>query len=439
MSRQKKTVIIGLFFGFALILGIYLYPKDKPMEEATPQQFSKSVSDADLKKEPAPAVFPTDESSPAAPVKTASSDGDPYADYPEKIMELLGIDMKKVMAERDAFKNTVIHVEWMDRINDVLKNLDPQKKEAIIKNHISHLYIKDLLNEAYLSGKIDHDTFVKAVADLMKWHQKTYESILTGAEYEALFEVKPEAADGLIDEMLAATPRYSFITNQAIPTEEVTKQVQGFKLEQVDSHFKKMILDRDQIGKKINSGEMTLEQAREAMNKSQLDFIAKCKELLTEEEINAIFGSLAALESSKTETEAPAVVGDADIIELGFTIDNPNTSVDMVKEKIDKNKIEDIKFFYQQRDQEREKLIAKLDAGEIKEEALENISNEMDKTFEENCRSALTDEEYKLIFDREAGVQTQSSENKNTESNAAEPENASPSLEKTSESEKTQE
>jgi hypothetical protein len=292
----------------------------------------------------------------------------------------------------------------------VLKNLDPEKKAAMIKNHTSLLYIKDLLNEAYLTGKIDHDTFIKAVADLMKWHQQTYQSMLTESEYEALYETTPEAANDIIDGVMEAAPRYSFILNQQIPAEEVTKQVQGYKLEQVDSHFKKMILDRDQIGKRVDSGEMTIDQAREALNKSQQAFIAQCKDLLTGEEINTIFGSVTALESGATQTDAPAVEGDSDIKELGFMIENPTTSIEMIKGKIDKKQLEDIKFFYQQTFQEREELIAKLDAGEIKEEVFDLMNNEMDKTFEENCRSVLKDEEYRLIFDREATTATKAPE-----------------------------
>jgi hypothetical protein len=188
-----------------------------------------------------------------------------------------------------------------------------------------------------------------------------------------------------------------------------------------------MILDREQIGKKINKGEMTLEQAREALSKSQQAFIVKCKELLTEDEINTIFGSVAALETGGTPSEPPAVMGDDDITELGFMIENPTTSVNMVKEKIDTKKREDVKFFYQQMDQEKQALIAKLDAGEIKEDVFDNMAKEMDKAFEENCRSILTDEQYKLIFDRQEGVQTQSSEIKDIESSEPEPEKTAPS------------
>lgn len=415
MSKRNKIIFSGLFFGFVLVVGIFLYPHDKSMEETTPQQIRKSVSNADLKKETAPLVSPTNEANPGIQPATATSGGNHYVSYPQKILELLGIDMQKLIKERDKFKNTVVHVEWMDHINEVLKNLDPVKKEAIINNHTTLLYIKDLLNQAYLSGKIDHDTFIKALADLLKWHQQTYQSILTESEYEALYETKPEAANDIIDGMMETAPRYSFILNQQIPAEEVTKQVQGYKLEQVDSHFKKMILDREQIGKRINAGEMTLEQAREALQKSQQEFIAKCKELLTEDEINTIFGSVAALETGGTQTNPPAVLGDSDQIQLGFEIENPNTSIEMVKEKLDKSKLEDIKFFYQQRAKEREDLIAKLDAGEIKPEAVENTSKEMDSAFKENCRSVLSDEQYNLIFNNQSAAETKSSNTKDTQ------------------------
>ncbi|RJP84941.1 MAG: hypothetical protein C4518_17700 [Desulfobacteraceae bacterium] len=409
-------IIIGLLFGCVLLMGIYLYPGHEPLQEESPQPLHKNVPDASLKKEPAPLVSPTDEARMNPPATAASSDANPYISYPENILELLNIDMEKMIKERDAFKNTVIHVEWMDHVNEVLKGLDPEKQEAIIKNHTTLLYIKDLLNQAYLSGKIDHDTFIKALADLMKWHQQIYQSMLTGAEYEALYGTAPEAANDIIDGLMESAPRYSFILNQQIPAEEVAKQVQGYKLEEVDSHFKKMILDRDQIGKKIGDGSMTLEQAREALQKSQQAFISRCKELLNEDEINTVFGSVSALETGGTQTKPPAVLGDSDQTELGFEIENPNTSIEMVKEKIDQDKLEDIKFFYEQRAKEREELITKLDAGEIKPDAVENVSNEMDAAFQENCRSTLTDEQYQLVFDNQEIAETNPPDVKDTQS-----------------------
>jgi len=96
------------------------------------------------------------------------------------------------------------------------------------------------------------------------------------------------------------------------------------------------------------------------------------------------------------------VLGDADVAELGFKIENEDTSIEKVKNILDKNKIEDVTFFYQQRAEEREKLVSRLNAGEIKEAELEKISSELDATFQENCRSILTDEEYKMIFTNQA-------------------------------------
>ncbi len=410
MNKRNRIILVALFFFSmcTLALGLYLFPdkepmvverNDKALKQIFPPQPDNDRSDDELKEEPPESIAPAAiNPAQATQTDTAAVETNPYVSYPESLFELLGIDMSELVIERDAFKNTIIHVSWMDHINEILKNLDPEKKEAIIKNHTSLLYIKDKLNEAYLTGKIDHETFKKALADLMKWHQKTYESLLIEAEYEALFEIEPEAVDDTIDALIDQTPEYSFILNQNLLIDEVKEQIQGYKLEEVNSHFKRMVLDRGGIGKQINAGKMTLEQARTALSQSEQAFIAKCKEILTESEINTIFGSVTALETGATQTEAPTVLGNSDEIELGFKIENPETSIDSIKEKFDKNKIEDIKFFYQQRATEREELITRLDSGEITSEALENISREMDAAFEENCRDTLTNEEFQMIF-----------------------------------------
>ncbi|MFH2067301.1 MAG: hypothetical protein ABIK15_19025 [Pseudomonadota bacterium] len=396
--NRRKSIYIGLSLVLVLVMGIYFYSGDGSTAVDRERGIAAKTT---LHPHPEPVADIKPVASPI-PAQTTSKEADPYVFYPDAILGLLKIDMEKMMAERDAFKNTIVHVEWMNRISNVLHNMDPEKREAIVQNHTALLYIKDLLNRAYLTGEIDHETFTKTLADLMKWHQKTYALMLTNEEYEALFEIKPEMAEEMINDMIEATPRYSFILNQEISTEEVTKQVQAYKLEEVDSHFREMILNRDQIGKKINAGEMTLEQARETLNQSQQAFIAKCKQMLTPDEINTIFGSVAALESGQTQTEQPAVLGDSDLAELGFKIENQDTSIEKVRNVLDKGKIEDVSFFYQQRAEEREKLVSRLNAGEIKEEELEKISGELDATFQENCRSILTDAEFKIIFNNQA-------------------------------------
>lgn len=426
MTRPKKIILIALFFFFvfALAFGIYLFPdndsmiieqKETALKQIPPSQSKKNSSDDNSKEKPSVNIAPVINSVQTTPADAAALETNPYVSYPESLIELLEINMDDLLNGRDAFKNTIIHVEWMDHINDILKNLDPEKREAIIKNHTSLLYIKDKLNEAYLTGKIDHETFKKALADLMKWHQRAYQSILNEAEYEALFEIKPELADDTIDAFIEQTPEYSFILNPELSVEDIKEQVQGYKLEEVNSHFKKMVFNRDGIGKQINSGQMTLEQARAALNQSEQTFIAKCKEILTENEIDTIFGSVTALETGSTQTEPPKVLGDTDEIELGFKIENPETSIEDIAEKIEKDKIDDIKFFYQQRAQERDELLEKLENSEITPEQLENTSREMDAVYEENCLSTLTNEEYKLIFKLQPSAETESMDNKNTD------------------------
>jgi len=417
MTRPKKIILIALFsfFIFALAFGIYLFPDNDPMivehtntslQQVPPSQSPKNCSDDDAQEKASVNTTPVIHSVQTTQAGAAALETNPYVSYPESLFELLEINMDELLDGRDAFKNTIIHVEWMDHINDILKNLDPEKREAIIKNHTSLLYIKDKLNEAYLTGKIDHETFKKALADLMKWHQRAYQSILSEAEYEALFKIKPEFADDTIDAFIEQTPEYSFILNPEMAVEDIKEQVQGYKLEEVNTHFKKMVLDRDTIGKQINSGQMTLEQARSSLIQSEQAFISKCKQILIEDEINTIFGSVKALETGATQEEPPAVLGDTDEIELGFEIENPDTSIEDVTEKIDKDKIEDVRFFYQQRDQERDELLVKLDNSEITSEELENISREMDGVYEENCQSTLTEEEYQLLFDTSADKST---------------------------------
>ena len=392
-----------------LAVGIYLYAADGPVvieesrhiqKETGVNQLPAPVSGKNLKPGPAPLSRIKRAAPGASADDTAPRDNEPYVSYPEGIVGLLGVDMETMREKRGAFKNTIVHVEWMDRVNNVLEGLDPQKKAAIIKNHTTLLYLKDLLNEAYLTGEMDYETFTRALADLMKWHQHTFDAMLSDADYETLFELKPEMAEEMIDDIIEASPRYSFVLNPDISTEEVTKQVQGYKLEEVDSHFKKMIYERDRIGKKINEGKITLEEARKALHESQQAFIDKCKQMLTEEEIKTIFGSVEALETGQTQTEPPAVRGDSDVKELGFKIENPRTSIENVRQSLDKEKIEDIRFFYQQRDKEREALIERLNAGEIKERDMENISRNIDAAYEENCRSTLTDKAYQMIFEK---------------------------------------
>lgn len=322
-----------------------------------------------------------------------------FVSYPEPLIALLGIDMDKLIKDRKKFLSSVVHVEWMDHIHATLKNLEPEKKEAMIKNHLTLLYVKKQLNDAYLSGKIDAKTFKDGIAELMKWHQKTYQSLLSRDQYMAVFGVPPEKAGEYINIMAADIPQYSFILNQSIPTSEVIKQIEGYKLEEVDSHFKAMIRIRNEIGRKISAGKMTLKQARDAFRKSQQAFVDKCNEILTSHEIDLIFGSEANLQGGIVSKKQPRADMNAEE-KLGFPVDNPDTTAAMVKKKLDANELDDIKFFHRQQQKELDEIGKKLDAGEITIEDAKNTANDVEATYKDNCRQVLDKATYKMIFEK---------------------------------------
>jgi len=423
MSKWNKILLAVLCVGFAALMGTSAYilfykkaaPKIKTISMPAP-----GVAKA---KKPVFKNRPLDFTNDFSVVKNSNVPGrkkkaspkkaDSYVFYPTGVMKTLGIDMQSLLSDRARFKNTVVHVEWMDRINNTLKNLDPEKKDAMIKNHETLLYIKDKLNKAYLGGKIDFDTFKKSLAALMKWHQKTYEAMLTPKQYETLFEVKPEDAGPMIDKIVEAAPEYSFILNQRISLDEIKKRVPKYKLDEVNTHFKKMALENEELGNKINAGQITLEDARKELAKIQHRFISKCEQILTEDEINTIFGSKMGLESGQVNLEKPKVLGNTDEAELGFSIENPDTSIEMAVQKIDKDKLDDIKFFYQERAKERQKLLDQLNAGKITEDELANKSAELDATYEDSCKQILSDDEYKLLFGKGASSATPGSNAEN--------------------------
>ncbi|NOY70158.1 MAG: hypothetical protein GXP53_11870 [Deltaproteobacteria bacterium] len=421
MSRKNKILLIGLgalFIIMAVAAWSFLSTSTKRdmMNRTSEKTGSQSATDLLKKRKPVKkrnrvgnqdiaALAKAMDSNKGTKKGTAGKEMAPetkkaaFVSYPESLITLLGIDMDKLLKEREKYLSSVVHVEWMDHIHESLKNLEPEKKEAMVKNHLTLLYIKEQLNDAYLSGKIDAKTFKDGIAELMKWHQKTYQTLLSRDQYMAVFEIPPEKAGEYVDIMTADIPQYSFILNQSMPADEVIKQIEGYKLEEVDSHFKTMIKIRDEIGKKINAGEMTLEQARAAFRESQQAFVSECNEILTSHEIDLIFGSEAGLEAGMVSEKSPRVDMNAEE-KLGFPIDNPDTTAEMVNNKLGEDQIEDIKFFHTERKKELDEIGKKLDAGEITIENAKNTANDVESTYKDNCRQVLDDETYRMIFEK---------------------------------------
>ncbi len=406
LKKNKRTIIIVTGLCLLVAAALVVFSSLGMQQTADLKQPHAGATDNDRSDKQAGALSGRGlktASGPAAATTAADLIDHRQSGYPDALLELLGVDSNWLAEQGAHFLKSEIHTEWMGRIDAVLSGKDSAKKDAMAQNQTALLAIKEALNAAYLSGQLDWETFRNSVAELLKWHQDTYAALLSPAEYEALFEFKPEDAANIIDAMVAEAPQYSFILNQEIPVKEVTQQIQPYKLEEVNAHFNQMALDKDQIGQWIESGELTLEEAREALSLSQQQYIARCKEILTPEEIDLIFGSLKNLETGSTQTEVPAVLGTADIDQLGFKIENPQTSVQMVTEQIAKNKIEDLNFLFESTNHEKETLIEKLNAGKITPDQIDSQFTAIEAAYLEKCRKILTEEEFKLIFEDPPG------------------------------------
>jgi hypothetical protein len=224
MPKKNKTILIPLCGICLLAIAVLLGHLSKtPPETVDPQVSKTAVSNAGVSQTPAgaPTGRKLDKKSvTSTEVRPLDTQNSPFVFYPDKIMDLLGID-----------------------------------------------------------------------ADLLKWHQETYEAILSPAEYEALFEFKPEDADQIIDAMVNESPRYSFILNQEIPAKEVTLQVQAYKLEEVNVNFlyEKKNFERDTLIEHLNAGEITPEQIEPLFMEIESVYIEECRKILTDEEFKLIF------------------------------------------------------------------------------------------------------------------------------------------------------
>jgi hypothetical protein len=119
--------------------------------------------------------------------------------------------------------------------------------------------------------------------------------------------------------------------------------------------------------------------------------------VLSEKEYNLLFGT-----SDQNEESANAQVPEG---ELGFPIYNPETTIEMIKERFDDHAIADINRFYRHRSQElrdiREIYETKDFGGatqwQIRKD-MTRIQNELKAAFMGHCRDKLTDEEFRLLF-----------------------------------------
>jgi len=317
--------------------------------------------------------------------------------YPEPLLKKLKIDRNGILKHQGQFTKDHVHVEWMSHVHSILPHIDPEKENAIISIHLTLLYIKNQLNTTYLNGKISHQEFTNSIAELMKWFQKANQRVMSDEEHKNLFGISPKQGEAFIDQMTAQIPEYSFILNRNISVEEIKKIIPTHKLDQINILFRKIVAEQKKIGQQIEANALAPEQAQQAIQKSQQAFIDQCKEILAENEINIIFGSIQNLESGKMSDKPPNLSRIAEK-QLGFPVENPEITIEMIREKIDNHTINRLAAFHQQRKQAIDDIDQILAAGDMDIDEAQKVTGKIQAGYIDQCREILTDEEFQLIF-----------------------------------------
>ena len=224
--------------------------------------------------------------------------------FPDALIAKLGIDAEDIIKNQNKFRNDPIHTEWMIHVHSAIPDIDPEKHQAIIKTHTSLLFIKDRLDNAFFSNKMNKQKYTTRLTGLMQWFQETNRSVLNEEEYNALFGI-----------------------------------------------------------------------------------------------------------SGQKKPPASAFSSDG---KLGFPINNPSTTVEMIKKKFDDRTIADITRFYQQHSQELDDIRQMYEARgipdvetdpirpEVKPEQIKmdmlRIEKELTTTFRDYCQDRLSEEQFEMLF-----------------------------------------
>lgn len=222
----------------------------------------------------------------------------PAFSYPDSLLVKLGIDAQNIIKNQEKFRSDPIHTQWMAHVHETMPDINPDKKETIIKTHTSLLFIKNKLDKDYFSGKINKQEYITRLTGVMKWFQNTNHSFLSIEEYNTLFG----------------------------------------------------ILDQDNQG-------------------------------------------------------SPANISDGNI---GFPINNPKTTIEMIEKNFGTATIKNINRFYQVQSRELRDMKRIYDTEDFREEDAKQIKNDMrmiekelQAVFMTHCRSTLTVDQFKLLFDNQ--------------------------------------
>ncbi|MCD6585196.1 MAG: hypothetical protein J7K96_05485 [Desulfobacteraceae bacterium] len=221
----------------------------------------------------------------------------PAFSYPDSLLVKLGIDAQNIIKNQEKFRSDPIHTQWMAHVHETMPDIDPDKKETIIKTHTLLLLIKNKLDKNYFSGKINKQEYTTQLTGAMKWFQEANHSFLSIEEYNALFGIS--GREGETSSAHASDDKIGFPINNPKTTVEMIKRkidastIKGInRFYHVQSQdFRDMKTVYETEGFQGEDAKQIKVEMRMAEKELQAVFIAHCRSILTVEQFKLIFGS----------------------------------------------------------------------------------------------------------------------------------------------------
>ncbi|RJP84940.1 MAG: hypothetical protein C4518_17695 [Desulfobacteraceae bacterium] len=218
----------------------------------------------------------------------------PVLIFPESLIVELGITPQDIFKNQEKYRTNSIHLEWMAHVNDVIPEIDPGKKAMVAGLHTSMLYMKDRINSAYLSGRINQQAFTAQSAELMKWFLNSHQEILSQKEYDSLFG---PAQNGEPLPVIPTGNELGFpIENPGTTVEMIKEKLDGQTITEIARFYQEHVQELRDIQKTYETGVPGVEKAQikndmlRIEDELQAAYMTYCRKILTDEQFNMIFG-----------------------------------------------------------------------------------------------------------------------------------------------------
>lgn len=158
-----------------------------------------------------------------------------------------------------------------------------------------------------------------------------------------------------------------------------------------------LLFIKDKLDNAFFSGQINKQRHTSQLAKTMKWFQETNQSVLNKDEFNTLFGI-------SVQDDKRSMADDSDI-KIDFPINNPETTVEMIKKSFDATTIRKISRFYQVQSQELRDMkkvyetedLRKEDAKQIKNE-MQMIEKELDTAFKSYCVDILSKEQFNLIF-----------------------------------------